>query len=292
MEAIAVLRIVSFSVIAPTIAVFVVALNGIFIIVLLKNRSLQTSSNAVLGCLCSSDLLVGIFTIIVLALHNLIMYGQGSYERITLYNAFITMYLGFTGLSSLCMILVNLDRYFAICHPYKYIKYATPKLYTIVFICTCLVYALANTVSFAMDKIYRAIWEEVIFAIIFTATMTVLIYCNWKILRVIARHRREIASVERHSHGQNSGFQGETKRYRIIVILVILFAICKLPQILFYLLVFIGNLRVTLPLIIFSYVFSCLLLVNSLVNPLIFCFSVKCFCTAVKTLFCCQRAVQ
>ena len=292
MEALAFLQIVFFSFIMPTIAVFVVALNCIFIIVLLKNRSLQTSSNAVLGCLCSIDLLVGIFTIIVLALRHLIMYGQGSYERYTLYDAFFAMYFGFTGLSSLCMILVNLDRYFAICHPYKYIKYATPKLYKIVFICTCLVYALAITVSFATDNIYGIKFLYVIFAIIFTATMTVLIYCNWKILRVIARHRREIASVERNINGQNSGFQGETKRYRIIVILVILFAICNLPQILSYLLFLIGSLRMTLPLIIFYNVSSFLLLVNSLVNPLVFCFSVKCFCTAVKTLFCCQRVVQ
>ena len=42
---------------------FAVLLNAPFLIVLLKNRSLHTSSNAILGGLCCSDLITGILSV-------------------------------------------------------------------------------------------------------------------------------------------------------------------------------------------------------------------------------------
>ena len=274
-----------------TIAAFIVVLNSILIIALIKKRSLQTPSNAVLGFLCSSDLIVGIILLSLCFLNISMVFSQRIDEEANLFDAFAKALLGFTGLSSLFMILVNLDRYFAICHPYNYLQHATSKLYAIVSICTFLIYAFVIAVSYVTDITYGTYSRKVILAILLIVTMGFLIYCNMKILGVIRRHRREIASNERQSEEQQSSFQSETKRYRIIFILIILFAICKLPYNSLYLLVSIANIRMTWHVIILLCLSDNLLLLNSILNPVVFCYRVAILRNAVKEIFCCQRPV-
>ena len=270
----------------PTISVCVVVLNCLLIIALAKSRSLQAPSNTVLGCLCSCDLLIGILTLFLWGLNISMTFSNSDYESRNLFSASAKVYLGFTGLSSLFMVMVSLDRYAAICHPYQYLGYSTPKLYTIISASASTVYAIVIILAYVMDNIYDVHVCSVIYAITFIATTTILIYCNWKIWRVIRRHRREIASVERHGD-----ISSETKRYRIIIILTILYAVCKLPLIMLYLLLFIRNFGIIEPLRILGFVSDILLVLNSFLNPLVFCFRITGFRNAVKKLLCCQRPV-
>ena len=273
------------------LSISVVILNGLLLFACAKKRSLRTPSNAVLGCLCCIDLLIGIVTLALWVLHVLLSFSNSYYDIIEPFIAISRVYWMVTGLSSLFMQIVNLDRYAAICHPFKYMQYGTTKIYVIVSACICFFYALLMSVTYITDNLYNIHSEFTVFLIIFSAATITLIYCNWQVFKVLRRHRRQIESVGRISDGQCRGFQSETKRYRVILLLIILFAVCKLPHIIVYTLIVIVKVYWTFSFYIFVLVSDFLLLLNSLANPLVYYLRIRMFRNAVKEVFCCQRPV-
>ena len=264
----------------------VIVLNGLVLLALLKKRALHTPSNAVLGCLYCSDLLMGLFSLAICAVNIHKLLGN-SVDRdkalLTVFNA----YLIFTGLSSIFMMLVNLDRLAAICHPYKYLQYATTKHYKSIFICTCFGYAIVLTIAYVVDVFYGAYSRRVIFNVIFTVTILTLISCNWKIFKVIQRHRKQIASVERSICAARTRFQKETRRYGIIVLLIIIFMVCKVPRIIYFILL--SRLKDKSSLYRLSLASDILLLLNSFLNPFVYFFGIKSIRKIIKEVMCCQR---
>ena len=266
-------------------------LNGLFIVALVKKRALRTPSNTVLGCLCCSDLLIGILTLPVWGFNVLISVKKLYLESIEPFIAIAEAFWILTGFSSLFMVLVNFDRYIAICHPFKYQQYAAPKLYTVISVSSCLVYAIAITITYVIDKIFHAFYTSVICIIIIGATTLILTYFTCKIAEVVRRHKREIASVASLSEAQTEGHQRETKRYRIILLLVVIFFFCKLPHILSYMLIIIKKVQFNMLLLIISALSDNLLLLNSLLNPIVYCYRISVFRNVMKEVLSCQMPV-
>ena len=267
------------------LSVFVVFLNGLFIISLVKTGSLHTPSNAVLGCLCCSDLLIGTLSILFWIFSIVSYYGNRwiNFEMLT---ALFHGYMTCAGLSTLFMILVTFDRYAAICHPYKYLQYVTSKLYAIISVCAFSAYVLVIALTYILDGVKSTLPRDVFYAIIVAAATIILIYCNWKILRVIRRHRREIASVERHINEQQSEFQSEKNRYYIILLLIVIFFFCTAPRVVWSFQFQNSNSSVSF---ILGFIVSCIiLLLNSLLNPIVYYFRITLFRNAIIELFCCR----
>ena len=273
------------------LSISIILLNGPFMIALVKTRSLHSPSNAALGCLCCSDLLIGIVAI------SLSAYGfwsianiapDGSHIYFDLFQALIII----IGLSSLFMTLVNLDRYVAVCHPYKYLQYATPKLYAIIFISTTLIYAVIISVSSLTGGIYRGYSKNVIIMFIIICTLLLLMYCTFKEFQVIRRHRREISSLGCQNEGQQIRFQYEAKQCQIVVLLVFIFAFCKIPNIILYVLLAVLEVELTLLLLIFSLLSDILLFLNCVLNPIVYYFRIRAFRNAMKAVLHCQRVQQ
>ena len=285
MESIAIFEVIAIS-IYLILSISIIFLNRWFMTALVKKTLLHTPSNAVLGSLSCSDMIIGIvscFQVLILLMRK---YGH-TYSTIHL--ALFNTLLVLIGLSCIFITLVNLDRYFAICHPYKYLQYATLKLFVIISISSCLLCSLVIIAALVMDSVFRSYSAGVIFIIISCAVSSILICCNWKILRVIHRQRREIASVRIIADLDESRFQNETKRYRIIVLLVIIFIICKLPPSACYLLPFILEGQPTISMKIFSNLSDILLLLNSFLNPLVYYCNISLFRNAMKEVLCCHR---
>ena len=285
MDSVTILGVVVFYIYC-ILAITTIFLNGLFMTALVKNRSLYTPSNAVLGCLSCSDLLVGIFScfqVLILVLRKS-GYAHGTVQ-LALFNALLLL----IGLSCLFITLVNLDRYFAICHPYKYLQYATSRLYVRISISSCFLCSLVTIIALVMDNIYRSYSAAVIFIITVCGILSILIFCNWKILKVIHRQRREIASLRRGADLDQSRFQSETKRYRIIALLVIIYVICKVPPSTCYLLIFIWKGHSSTSMKIFSNISDVLLLLNSFLNPLVYCCNISVFRNAMKGILYCHR---
>ena len=273
--------------------IFVVILNGTFMLALVKKRALHAPSNAALGCLCCSDLLIGILTMPVWALNTSIIHNESLYDSTELFVEIAKVYWIFSGFSSLFVMLVNLDRYAAICHPFTYMQHATAKLYVVTAISACAIYALMVGFAYLVDKLYDVYCTGVIYIMITSITTLILVYCTWKIFNVIRRHRREIASVENMSNGQPQGrFQRETKRHHTIILLVALHFICKMPHIISYMLVNMHIVPFNIVLLIVSAASDNLLLLNSLLNPLVYYFSVAIFRAAMKAVLRCKSSVQ
>ena len=270
------------------VSISVVLLNGVFMITLVRKRTLHTPSNVVLGCLCWSDIMIGIlsctlFTLLFLAKHAAIH----STARFLI----LKFYLLFICISSLFMTLVNLDRYAAICHPFKYIRCATPKRFVVISISICTIYAGIIICAFAIDSNYRLYSDSVIFMISFFTISLILIFCNCRILRVIRIHRRSIAPLNRITSDCHTGIERETKRYYFTVLLIVLFVFCKLPPVVDYGLHAIWKVKASQVITIFSKVSDYLLLMNSLFNPILYYVRIKVFREAMKVVFCPQRQV-
>ena len=265
----------------------IILLNGIFIIAFAAKKVLHTPSNSILACLCCSDLLIGLVTLLIMSLaFSGVIADIYDAKYIFMFNLFVAA----LGISSLFMALVNLDRYFAICHPFKYLQHASPKTYTVISTSACIVFSLVIAACYILDGIYIYLHSVILIPMLIVGTTGIIIvYSNWKILKVIRRHQREIVSIERNCNRNSVGFQRERRRYRIIVILSVVFIFCNLPPSVVYSLIIVKNIQLTGAAFYTSMVADVLLLLNSLLNPLVYCFSIRQFRTAMKSVFCCQR---
>ena len=270
------------------VSILVVLLNGVFMITLVRKRSLHTPSNAVLGCLCCSDIMIGMLSCTLFTL-NFLENNIGIHKVVIF--LIVKLYLLFISISSLFMTLVNLDRYAAICHPFKYIRCATAKRFAVISASTCSIYAGIVLCSFAIDSIYRIHSDSVIFMISVFSISLILITCNCRILRVIYIHRRSIASLSRIRNGCHTGIERETKRYRFTVLLIVLFVLCKLPPVIDYGLHVMWRVKANEVMTTLSKFSAYLLLLNSLFNPILYYVRIKAFREAMKVVFCPQRPI-
>ena len=223
--------------------------------------------------------------------HSFIHFGcNWHFTYYLVYNVLFYKFLAFTGVSSLFMTLVNLDRFAAICYPYQYVQYATAKFYVVIYISACLIFTLLICASFLFNPAYRQTYAvSAFFFVIGTCALT-LTLCNWKICIVIRRHRREIGSVARNSSESfGNGPQLETKRHRIVVLLVVVFVFCKLPYIISRVILVALNMQYKMELEIFAIVSDILLVLNSLINPIVYCYRIQAFRSATKEVLCFQR---
>ena len=266
-----------------------VLLNSLIVIGLVNVSSLHTPSNAALGCMCCTDFFIGILSIPLWALNVSITFGGSNQDNIQAFLAIAKVYLSFTGLSSLFMTLVNLDRFVAICYPFKNLQYVTIKLYAVTAICVFVIYILLTGAAILIDMQYYSNVSAAVFFTILSITTIMLIVCNWKILKVIRRHRREIVSVERNTDSHNTRFQSETNRYRVIIILMILYVFCQVPQIIAFLIIVCRANQFSISLYLFFGVSDILLLLNSFLNPLVYCLRIKSIRNAVKRVLSCHE---
>ena len=117
--------------------------NSIFMITLLKTRSLHTPSNVLLGSLCFSDLLVAFITQPIHLSFHIKMLIDRSINN-TLFEVSAAALQFCVGLSFQFAILVTLDRFVAICYPYRYHASANCKTHISISITAVVLWAVFN----------------------------------------------------------------------------------------------------------------------------------------------------
>ena len=269
------------------IAFSAMLLNGLFLIALVKNTSLHTPSNAVLACLCFSDLLVGVSTLpiwVTLVIASLTPSVDES--KLTWLRTFGSMGGALANLSFCFITLVNIDRYTAILHPFSYVEHATCKLWTIRSLSVGAIFLILMTVTHFIDKEYNIGAQFIFNSICYCTAAVIIIFCNWKICKVIQRQTRSIASISRQSGERQRCYQCNIRRYKLVVLLVLVLTLCKIPYIAYFLYA-----KFHKPDPVTGSLGLCSdfgMILNSVLNPLIYYIRTSSFRKAMKEVLCCR----
>ena len=247
------------------VALLTIVSNSVFMITLIKTSSLHTPSNILLGALCFSDLLVGFIAQPITISYYAIM-GTEQTVNIPLSTAYSgTRYLC-TELSSLYVVLISLDRYIAVCHPYKYHSTATSKTHMcIVFLAAFLFACFGSTRVFFGTK-----FEFEVIRISLTSFFIFVIILSYVcIFKVVLKHRRAISN---QTESNIETRQSEHRTTFTMAIIIGIFFLCYFPYSGLYLYHFIrGSFCWDSKLVyILNHWALFLVLLNSLLNPIVY----------------------
>lgn len=264
--------------------------NVICIITLIKTRSLHVPSNVFVGALCFSDLFAGL---IVQPLFIAVLFlVQTSHDIETLHKYYAALFIFTTTASFLYTYLVTLDRYFAICHPFRYVATVTCKKYIYLTLSTIILVILLQLVVKYKNRI--VILGTVTFQLVAIGHV-ILSYAL--IYRAIRAQRRvgitvgcigdnTLSALERKNNARRNE---DTKKAYTIGIIIIAFACCYAPQI--------GILAVPVviekevcyhPVNVFlvEVIVTFIMLINSAINPIIYSLRMKAIREAASQIFC------
>ena len=168
--------------------------NGLVLLVILKFSSLQTKPNILIFSLALTDILVGLVvqpSFIVYIASKLRM--NFSCEALTSY-LFTEIFC--LGLSILMLCLVSGERYFAVLHPYKYVTFVTKglllKTVAGVWIAWFGFNAICRVLKVKNDEFFSPIASVII-----TVSLSLNIFLNFKIYRVVKIHKEQIQAQQR-----------------------------------------------------------------------------------------------
>ena len=271
------------------VAVASIVMNGLFLYALLRRRSLRCPSNTLLGVLATLDLLTGLIAMPLCITGITQIYCFQSRWLVLQIGSLVSFIL--IGLSELFVALISLDRYAAICHPFRYLQWASSRLFLCIAGCVCVLYtAFTFTMFFVSTKDISAIHIitlNALAAIIFG----VLIFSNIKIFMVIKKQRRSIICVVAQNSDQLQQRERDKKQSYVMVFLVITFTISVLPYFIVEnllrdpkIIAMIGSYNKFISL---HYWPQFPIFLNSAINPLIYYYRISYFRNAVKELIPC-----
>ena len=266
------------------IAIMTILGNSTFMLTLIKNRALHTPSNMLLGALCFSDLLIGY------VVHPMYF---GFYFKVELqrqYDALLHKIVRISsdicvGLSFMFAVLVSLDRYAAICHPYRYHVLASCKTHLWITIVSGMTWMIIPVIhQFIDEPLFLTAYE---FVCVATGVMLIIFsYCRiYSVIKMQRRSVQTLGTIETASGtNQRQGVErSKHERARTNMILVILVCqfVCFAPYfalMIYFLAISRTCLDSTIPFILNIWVVF-IVLVNSAINPIIYCAK----CNEIKT---------
>ena len=170
-------------------------------------------------------------------------------------------------------LLITLDRYAAICHPYRYLEYATCRRYAYTAIAIFLLSAIYAKIEITHYQNHKVIfWSfEVSLQLLFII-LVLMIYI--KIYKVVLLQRKRIAMSGNFTSRRQSRIPaGERSRTHTVTIILGVFIACYTPFTVYYLMFTLQLLEKIkaynlYELGIWAYYF---VLLNSCLNPIIYC---------------------
>ena len=244
---------------------FTIALNAIVIFVVKTKAQLKNKANITLGCLAVTDVLTGVIgqpsfiATMVISLRS----GTALHGHCKLLNHFkVNVMRLLIGASLAHLALINVERYFAIKHPFAYsIKVTKGRI-----LCSC---ALSWFIMLLLNAplistTVRAF--SIINTIVWCALVGVIIFCQVVIYLEIRRLKKHIAQHQ-VSQEARQNFLKEQKDFKLIIIVLLALLLTHLPMVVARILVVNVGIRMLNGL----QIGTSLMLLNSLINPVIYC---------------------
>ena len=244
-------------------------LNGLVIIAVKTKSRLKTNSNIALACLATTDCLMGVFGQSTYIAKNMAMLqAEASYTYcfIRQLHNFVLKVLARASLLHLA--LSYLDRYIAIKHPYRYTNMVTAVriLCSSAFVWTVAI--LSTALSFLTNnKLENKFPDGTMIAFFCTAIIT---FCQIVLYYETRRHEKQIAAHQ-VSEDDRKKFVKEKKALKLTTTVLFFLILTYCPVIVVRILIkksfFDSSNAARIALAIASYP----ILLNSLINPLIYC---------------------
>ena len=242
--------------------------NTIFFMTLLKTSLLHTPSNILLGAMCVTDLLAGL---VCQPLYIAYLLGEPSPSRSSIIKALNFAYNVSCWNSFVSSLLITLDRFAAICYPYKYQEYATCRKYVYTASCTFVVFVIYAIIQLTLCKNSEIIFWSVQVGLQLLVIIAVLIMYA-RIYRVVLSQRKRIASIRDTSGRRKSGISfRERSRTHTVTIILAVFIACYAPHTVYCIervLYHLGKFEYHRKLALWANYF---VLLNSCLNPIIYC---------------------
>ena len=250
----------------PTIVT--IAGNTVFLITLSRTFLLHTPSNVLLGALCVTDLLAGLVCQPMFISVLLSKPGPNYVPLIKTFNCFFSM----SCLNSfLCSLLITLDRYAAICYPYRYRELATCKKYVLITLCIFVLVMIRSILEAAFLKSTDELFWSVQVGIQLLVIIVVLILYA-KIYRIVLSHRKRMKSIGEISVAPGSTIsRRERNRTHTVTIILAVFIACNIPYVVYGVQCVLYRLRKADYSLSLGLWANYLVLLNSCLNPIIYC---------------------
>ena len=281
-----------FSSLAYTVVVFTIVINAttlpftillnllVMTAVATKGR-LHSKSNIALACLATADLMVGIIgqpLMIVVTITTL--QGKTTSETCLIQTA-AKLSNNFFIFSSLAhLVLMSVDRYVAIMHPYKYM-----------FIVTKFRLLVASSIAWILCSIlhlfllfYNPSRFWFVNKLMGTAYIVIIVLCHAIVFKEIRRHEQQIAAQQESTKARQN-FLKEKRALKLTATILSVFLFCYVPKISFTGARNALKSRLSIDVIYAGFFATiCLITVNSIINPLIYCAKQRQFRVAVIEL--------
>ena len=278
-----------FLVLDSIVALCTIIGNGMFMAILLLKRSLHTPPNILLGALCLSDLLVGVIVQPLYIVEFSYKLAGHSGEQVLEAKTILSWFC--VGLSFQHILLISLDRYAALGHPFWYHTYATNKRHIKICIFTSILPISVTTISIVLLITGHIIIRDYFLSAVVFIALLAVVFANWKVFCILHQQKPMVVTVgeieDENRNFINKGRQERKKTY-VIAIVVVLFAICYFPIFVQLLLRFYHK-KIFASISTFKAVdiwTDFLMLANSVVNPLVYYVRMKDMRKAASNLLC------
>lgn len=262
------------------IAPLTVMANVSFIITIFLKKSLQNPSNVLLGTLSLTDFLLGITAQPIWISHLALCLSKVNSEFLFEMGNFFLEY--FVRTSFHHVILVTIDRYVAVCHPFVYTKKASCKKSITA---STIVFAINIAIGIIVLKFPMS--KTIVFAanVVLYLLSAVLSLKIWLVIRKL----RQGMKIQRNPNGDETRRWNQDKDKAVLTFIVMAaFYICYLPLVIHMALLQLGILETVMPEKVFigKLWTEFLVLCNSLVNPIVFYVRIKTFRDAILQTVC------
>lgn len=269
-------------------AVLTVIGNSILVLTYIKTRSLHNPSNVLLGTLCVCDILVGAIS---QPLFLATLFLSDKYVNLDfLGKAYVFSVVICVGMCFILLFIITIDRYLAICHPFVYERTATCKRYFALVFVICIYKIIPPLGGW---KFY--IWYYVVITVSFSVGIQL---CYARIYRVMQRQKRAISQVSRIGvegrQLKRQSNEDKSKTYTIAMLLGVL-VITFIPILVMTITageIVMTNICNASPEVVTANAWGkFFLMLNSLLNPIVYCFRMKQVSRAVQNLLGCRTRV-
>ena len=242
---------------------FTVGLNMLVIVAIKRRPSLRGNVNIMLACLAVTDVLTGLTSQPSIIIWNLSQLS-GTEERFAVFFMFKWFFFSWLALSScLHLMAVVCERLVAIKFPYRYNQVVTKRniklaiLFSWIYSVTCRIVLYQIGIKSSLYGIYAAH---------IPTACVIFVSCSYAVLYSESRRHKKLIKAQCLSQEDVERFLKDSKALKTTVLVVAALGLCIMPGTLYLVLRHYVNAVNSVSEIVFT-----LITINSLLNPLIYC---------------------